>query len=213
MADRRYLIRLAIALAGLVLIYTFGSHGISTGNILQMVLGLGFAWLTAEAVTVAIDRFREREGHAIQGAEGEEAVGAILDRLPNVYQVQHDVPGAYGNIDHLVFRNDGAVFLIETKSHRGGIEERNGKLLVSGKPPEKDFIVQVQRNVAHVREDLRARYGLAPWIQAALVFTNARVPLHCKIGHVDVIYISYLERWMGKAAGQAEMARRLNKVD
>ena len=108
-------------------------------------------------------------------------------------------PGAYGNIDHLVFRNDGAVFLLETKSHRGRIEARNGQLLRDGKPFEKDFILQVQRNVAHVREDLRARYGLTPWIHTALVFTNAYVQAHCKVGHVDVINIRYLERWMAKA--------------
>jgi len=52
---------------------------------------------------------KEKGGARLQGAEGEEAVGAILDRLPNIRVVQHDVPGAYGNIDHLVFRNDGAM--------------------------------------------------------------------------------------------------------
>jgi len=176
-----------------------------------MVLALGFAWLVGEAVVVAIDRFREREKRAIQGAEGEEAVGAILDRLPNI-QVQHDVKIPYGNIDHLVHRKDGAVFVLETKSHRGGkIEARNGQLLRDGKLLQKDSVAQVQRNVAHVKDDLRARYGLTPWIHAAVVFTNAFVEPHCEVGHVEVINISYLERWMAKKPGQPELARRLQE--
>ena len=151
-----------------------------------------------------MDHFKRREDQATRGAEAEETVGAILDRLPNLI-MQHDLQGPSGNIDHLVVRNDGAVFLIETKSHRGRITEQNGQLLLNGKLTEKDFIAQVQRNVAWAREHLRARFGVTPWIQAALVFTNAYVPSHCKLREVDVINVSYLERWMAKASGQPEM--------
>jgi hypothetical protein len=113
-----------------------------------------------------------------------------------------------GDIDHLVVRKDGAVFLLETKSHVGRIEARNGHLFAGRKTVREGFHFAGQRNVAHARDDLRARYGLTPWVHAAVVFTNAFVEPHSKEGHVDIINISYLERWMGEKPGQPELARR-----
>jgi Nuclease-related domain len=54
-----------------------------------------------------------------QGAEGEEVVGGILERLTgDGWHAIHDVAFGRGNIDHIVV-GPGGVFTIETKS-RGG---------------------------------------------------------------------------------------------
>jgi hypothetical protein len=158
-----------------------------------------------------MDWLWKREGDATRGAVAEESVGKMLAGLSNDYTVTHDVPGAYGNIDHLVFRKDGAVFLIETKSHRGRVSAQNGELLVNGKRPEKNFISIINRNAAGLSEELHARLGVTPWVHSAIVFTNAYVERHCKIGHVTVMNARYLQKWMAGAAGQREFARRMEE--
>lgn len=155
-----------------------------------------------------MDRFKKREGDAIRGAEAEEAVGAILDRLPDNHMVLHDVECAYGNIDHLILRKDGAVFMIETKSMHGQVSERNGQLLVNGKPPQKDFIRQAQRNAAWVSDVLQTQLGIIPWVSGAVVFTKAYVSVRRKLGQIDVVNVGYLQRWMARAPGQREVVRR-----
>ncbi|MDQ3725872.1 MAG: NERD domain-containing protein [Actinomycetota bacterium] len=66
------------------------------------------------AVERDIDRWR-------RGAEGEEAVGQILEELAiDGWHVLHDVTFGRGNIDHVAI-GPGGVFAIETKSHRGQI--------------------------------------------------------------------------------------------
>jgi Nuclease-related domain len=56
-----------------------------------------------------------------RGAEGEEAVGAILEGLAaDGWHVLHDVTFGRGNIDHIAI-GPGGVFTVETKSHGGKI--------------------------------------------------------------------------------------------
>jgi len=60
-------------------------------------------------------------GRWARGAEGEEAVGGILESLTaNGWHVIHDVSFGRGNIDHVVV-GPGGVFAVETKSHGGRI--------------------------------------------------------------------------------------------
>jgi hypothetical protein len=164
------------------------------------VIGWGIAPL--------MDLFRKREGDAIRGAEAEEAVGAILDRLPENHFVLHDVQGPCGNIDHVILRSDGAVFVIETKSMGGRVSERNGRLLINEREPERDYIRQTARNAAWLRDLVGAELGVIPWVDAALVFTKAFVSVRRKVGQVDVMNIRFLDRWLARAAAQCEVARR-----
>ncbi|MGN6556562.1 MAG: nuclease-related domain-containing protein [Solirubrobacterales bacterium] len=54
-----------------------------------------------------------------QGAEGEEAVGKVLEDLAEEgWCVIHDVSFGRGNIDHILV-GPGGIFTIETKSHGG----------------------------------------------------------------------------------------------
>jgi len=60
----------------------------------------------------------------LQGARGEERVGAVLAGLEaDGWQAIHDVSLGRGNVDHVLV-GPGGIFAIETKSHRGRIAVR-----------------------------------------------------------------------------------------
>ena len=66
------------------------------------------------------------------GAEGEEATARLLAELePDGYLVFHDlrIPRSRANIDHLVVGPTG-VFVVDSKSFSGSVEERRGELWV-----------------------------------------------------------------------------------
>ncbi len=132
----------------------------------------------------------------------EEKIGALLDGLTGNYAVQHDVNTGRGNIDHLVFRGDGAIFLIETKSHSGWITRQDDELRRNGQPPEKDFVRQTLNNVIWLKNFLKTRAGFELWINAAIVFTDAHVEKHLKLKNVDVFNARYLTGWLERARGK-----------
>jgi len=148
-----------------------------------------------------MDKLFRRERRAQRGALAEEKIGTLLDGLAENYAVQHDVSTGHGNIDHLVFRRDGAVFLIETKSHSGWITRQDDELRRNGQSLEKDFIQQTVANVAWLKKNLKARAGFEPWIHAAIVFTSAHVEKNLKLKNIDVFNARYLSRWLERAQG------------
>jgi hypothetical protein len=78
--------------------------------------------LAALAAMVIADRvYSRRFAHWLQGAEGEELVGEVLEGLePQGWLAVHDVSLGRGNVDHVAI-GPGGIFAIETKSHRGRI--------------------------------------------------------------------------------------------
>jgi hypothetical protein len=138
--------------------------------------------------------------------EPAECVTQTLSSLPQKCLVVHEVAARYGNIEHLVIREDGAVFLIETRLHRGFITHRKGELLVDGSPFEADFIRQTTTNAFVLRDLLADGLGISPFIHAAIVFPNASVGVEKAIYGVDVIEGDQLGSWMGKARGNQEIA-------
>jgi hypothetical protein len=84
----------------------------------MLVLAELAALATFLIVSPQIDR---DHGRWLRGAEGEEAVGAVLESLTaDGWHVIHDVSFGRGNIDHVVV-GPGGVFAVETKSHAGRI--------------------------------------------------------------------------------------------
>jgi hypothetical protein len=156
-----------------------------------------------------MDELHYCERRAAKGANAEEKIGALLDQLSPNYVVWHDVNTDGGNIDHVAFRKDGAVFLIETKSHHGKITQQGGQLRRNGQPLEKDFIGQTHKNIFRLKEFLKARWGFEPWVPAVIVFSNGHVEKHLKIKEVAVINVSFLTHWIQRQPGNSRAAARL----
>jgi hypothetical protein len=208
MEKERYRLRLALAACGLACLaciqWLLWSHRATT--LLPCIVA---ALAINKFVIPCLDWLKKRQRDASRGAQAEESVGAILDRLPENCIVLHDLNTGRGNIDHVVFCQDGAVFLIETKSHRGTVSEERGELRRNGRAFEKDFLKQTHGNVFWLRDFLKVRLGVTPWIDAAIVFPSAYVTVRGKLSGVDVINSGYLEKWMARASGNAHVANKL----
>ncbi len=148
-----------------------------------------------------MDKLFRHTKHGHRGAVAEEKIGALLDGLAENYAVQHDVNTGRGNIEHLVFRRDGAVFLIETQSHSGWITRHDNQLHRNGRPLESDYIQQTLDHRSWLKKFLKARAGFEPWIHAAIVFTDAHVEKHLNVKNVDILSASHLTRWLERARG------------
>lgn len=119
---------------------------------------------------------RFRVSRTSWAAQAERKVQCILEQLPmDHFIVMNDIKFRYGNIDHLVIRDDGAIFLIETKSHRGVITSDGNQLLLNGKPFKKNPICQVNRTIRWLRNMIARFYRRNVWIVAVLVFPRAKV--------------------------------------
>lgn len=111
------------------------------------------------------------------GADGEEAVGARLDRLTkhDGYRVLHSIPvGTRGSdIDHLVITK-GGVYPVNTKRHPGGsvwVGER--AILVNGR--RTDYLRNSRYEAERVRKVLLRHLGVEVPVRAVLVFLTATV--------------------------------------
>jgi hypothetical protein len=202
------LLLIFLGLLCVVLFFCANLLNLRTRSIWVSICCLAGLTIIGRGVIPQIDFIKKREGDAIRGAEAEEAVGAILNRLPENYMVLNDVPGLYGNIDHVVLRKDGAVFVIETKSMSGRVSERNGELLLNGKTPPKDFVGQTLRNAVWVRDILAAELGVIPWVDAALVFTRASVSVRNEREEIQILSVRFLEQWMARSPQKREIGRR-----
>jgi len=142
MARKREIVALLVGMIGLLVlggVNLVNHFNIKRGNIYVVLGCLALLGLVGGPLSAVIDHFKKREKDAIRGAEAEEAVGAILDKLAKQsdrYLVLHDVMAEYGNVDHIVVRKDGVVFMIETKSQRGKVTER--WTVVSQRPVAKE---------------------------------------------------------------------------
>jgi Nuclease-related domain len=143
-------------------------------------------------INKGVDRRLKEEKRAIRGAQAEEKIGDLLAGSSTDYYVLHDVKSPYGNIDHIVISKNSGVFLLETKAHGGKVEVKGETLLVNGKNPEKDFIVQTLKNTYWLRDEIAQIVGAKPWINSIIVFTNAFVPQTKPVKGVRIINKKYL---------------------
>jgi len=108
-------------------------------------------------------------------AQAERKVRRALEELPmDRFIVMNDVRIKYGNIDHLVIRDDGKAYIIDTKSHHGRVTFDGNALCLNGRPFKQNYISQMNRNIRWIKEFI----GLSPgqlWFTAILVFPNAAV--------------------------------------
>ena len=203
MADERRTIRRKLGMFGLLtLACGFVTYLLLPGMTGLPIMLLGI-WVVDHYYIGWMDFVFRCEQDALRGAKAEESVGAILDRLPDCV-VLHGVRKKFGDkecgdIDHVVFRKDGAVLLIETKSHRGTVTEESAS----------NFLKQTHGNIYWLSDFLKSRLNFKPWIHAAIVFPNANVRVRRQLRGVDVVGTNYLERWISKARGNPQVAGML----
>ena len=168
-----------------------GQHALAEGrkrSALWTVAEIGASALKLRGVeNLAKGKAREAERTWIAGGKAEERVGAELEELRrHGFYAFHDVPLApIGNVDHVVLGEKG-FFCIETKSHKGEVSAANGRLLVDGRPTEKDFVKQTWRGCYRLREVLRAD------VRPFLLFTEAFVQGRLFVRGVRVLPLGWM---------------------
>jgi len=166
-----------------------------------VVFALGIAWWWGPVLFAVVIRLLYRDDirwvrtHR-RGARGEEAVGRILATLESRgFHSAHDLDTGRGSIDHIVVGPKG-VFALETKAWRGRVYlGTGGRLMVSGSDRHK----AVAQAIAEAKEVKRRLVdaGLSGYVPAAIILTATSLrkgPI--KLGHVDVIDLSDVERFL-----------------
>lgn len=213
-AKRRFRTAVLIALATIVLFLLCLSllpyHYRGIGNLISAVIL--FLAVIKVVVSFADDKIRasrKMERKALRGAQAEEAVGALLEQLPQPRAVFHDVNTGHGDIDHVVLSPAHGLILIETKSHHGTVEVQGETLLVKGFPPEKDFIKQTVRNTMWLHQRIKETSGFEVWVNAILVFANAFVPRIPPVRGIRLVNKKYLLKTIADLRPDPAIASKL----
>jgi hypothetical protein len=154
---------------------------------------LGGPWPLMLAVSIAAAAFLWRDDlvvvhRRVQGAVGEETVGALLAPLEaEGFVVVHDLDTGRGNVDHVVVGPTG-IFVIETKAWTGRVYLKPGPRLMCGAREEDRTISQVLAEVFEVRRRLR-HVGMDGWVEAFVALTATRLPK----GEIDLRGVRVVE--------------------
>jgi len=152
-----------------------------------------------------------RQKQAERGADAETLVAKELAVVSDNLAILHNVAGPYGDLDHIVFRANGAVAVLDTKSHRGRVTEASGRLRINGRPFEKDVVNQVYRNVLWFKDLLKSRYGIEAFVTAILVFPNARVDVRRPVKGVEVSRLGFLPTLLCRLPANARTASKVRQ--
>jgi hypothetical protein len=152
-----------------------------------------------------------------RGAQGEIAVGRMLEALPAEWTVFHALPVGTkeADIDHLVV-GPGGVFAISTKHHRGKpIWVANRTLMVSGQ--RQPHIRNAEHEAARVTKLLHARLGLPGRVRPVVAIHGASsLVVQERPDLVAVLDARSLQRWLLKRPvqfGPDDIARFVGLVD
>lgn len=106
-----------------------------------------------------------------RGAEGEERVGGVLDRLAkHGWRILHSIPTPRGDIDHLAI-GPGGVILVNTKHHRGArvFVSKHG-IYVNGH--RTDHARQARDQARRAHRALKSAGAPVPWVQPCVAIYN-----------------------------------------
>jgi hypothetical protein len=150
------------------------------------------------------------------GAAGEMKVGTFLDSLGDDYVIWHDVPGKYGNFDHIVLSKKGQIFLIETKTISGTVTIKGKQILINGKLPEKDYLGQCLNDIKDLASKIKMVTNKNFWITTIIAF-NAYVVNPTTINHIYVTYskelVSYIQRTARWERGTPDLWAKAEKLN
>ena len=188
------------AIAGILLMtFLFSKYSTSIGSYGKgtlFVVFIGFIAAIKYLEKIGLEKAK-RTKNAERGAEAEEAVGAILDNLPEGNFIIHDFNSGKGNIDHILIGPKG-IFTLETKSHAGKVSFDGEKLLRNGRPFEKDFLKQAWARCYLVREIL-AKWGItSPLPEPVILFTKASIEVRGKTKGIEIVGINYFPKYLGR---------------
>lgn len=161
-----------------------------------VLLGLSIPFIVKYANKM-IDKLERDRLSFRKGATGEATIGYILERLPDHYQVIHDVKTPSGNIDHVVVGPTGA-FVIDTKNWKGVVTgDGNGGLLLNGKSTPKSEIKNLTRTIMDLKDKIKVLNGMDPYIQGVLAFPSAHVDAKWgQTGHVHCVREEHLRDYI-----------------
>jgi len=132
------------------------------GAVLLVLSLVAIAWSLVRGLR-HVERF-------FKGARGEERVAGILKGLPASYHVFNDFVACGMHVDHVVVGPAG-VFAVETKFWKGAITVEEGHILVDGRLPSRDPLVQSRREAEQVRVELE-RLGWKGLVTPVLAFAS-----------------------------------------
>lgn len=112
-----------------------------------------------------------------RGLRGERQLGQFLQNelISKGYRVFHDLEDDRGNIDHVAIGPAG-IFSIETKTvHKpmkgqSRVQFDGQRVLVNGRPPDRDPIVQARACAASLQNILREELGKSYEIQPVVIY-------------------------------------------
>lgn len=152
-----------------------------------------------------------------RGAQGEIAVGRMLETLPEGWTVFHALPVGTkeSDIDHLVV-GPGGVFTINTKHHRGKpIWIANRTLMVSGQ--RQPHIRNAEYEAARVTKLIHSRLGLTGRVQPVVAIHGAAsIVIKENPDLVRVLDARTVRSWLLKRPvqfGTDDLTRILSLVD
>ena len=146
-----------------------------------------------------VEQRRYRQFHVSRNswaAQAERTVRRELEKLPmDRFIIAHDIRFKYGNIDHLVIRDDGRIILIETKAYRGEISTDGQNLLIDGRKPARNPICQMQRSIRSLKRFSKGPRPRPIWIDAYLVMPYAQCRSSSfRIGGCRIVVARQLQR-------------------
>lgn len=157
-------------------------------SIIAIVMSLALLPVAGQFIDKAAGKMERVRLNFRKGATGEARIAWILEALPDEYQVIHDIPTPFGNIDHVVVGPAG-VFVIDAKNWKGIVtSDGRGELLLNGMPVQKPEARRLSRNIMSVKAKITAISGQNPYIHALLVFPSAQVDAKWgTTGHVNCL--------------------------
>ena len=140
------------------------------------IVGLLFV-LLAIATAFLLIRGERRLNNFLKGAKGEEWVAHELSFLSAEYAVFNGLRFAGGkqDFDHIVVAPAG-LFVIETKSWKGSVEFREGRLYAGGKEPSRPPIKQVKSATAELIAFLDEMGFKSLSVHSVLCFLGTQLP-------------------------------------
>jgi len=132
------------------------------GLLLLALSLIGMAWSLARGLR-HVERY-------FKGARGEERVAGILKSLPDAYHVFNDFVARRTHVDHVVVGPAG-VFAVETKFWRGRVTVEEGHVLVDGRLPSREPLVQARHEAGRVGQELE-KLGWKGQVTPVLAFAS-----------------------------------------